>query len=84
MALDLYTRLTYRMSYLEKPTAIPWTALARQLGADDADPREFARSARRFLKRIELLYPALRLGDEKGRLILHPAPSHIRRQLAGA
>ena len=34
MALDLYSWLTYRMSYLERLTGIPWGALQLQFGAD--------------------------------------------------
>lgn len=33
MALDIYPWLTYRMSYLKKPTVIPWRALQLQFGA---------------------------------------------------
>jgi hypothetical protein len=34
LALDIYCWLTYRMSYLRKPTEIPWAALQMQFGAD--------------------------------------------------
>jgi hypothetical protein len=34
MALDIYTWLTYRASYLKRPTVIPWSSLALQFGSD--------------------------------------------------
>ena len=34
MALDIYSWLTYRMSYMRKPVELPWTALQMQFGAD--------------------------------------------------
>ena len=34
LALDIYCWLTYRLSYLRKPTEIPWPALQMQFGAD--------------------------------------------------
>ena len=34
MALDIYCWLTYRLSYLRKPTEIPWSALQMQFGAE--------------------------------------------------
>jgi len=33
MALDIYCWLTYRMSYLSKPTNVPWEGLQAQFGA---------------------------------------------------
>ncbi len=34
MALDVYLWLTYRMSYVNKRTRIPWCALQIQFGSD--------------------------------------------------
>ena len=44
-AIDLYVWLTYRMSYLKKPTRIPWEGLQAQFGADYFRPRDFRRKA---------------------------------------
>lgn len=46
LALDIYCWLTYRASYLRRPTEIPWTALALQFGAGYADPNGEPREAR--------------------------------------
>lgn len=83
LALDLYTWLTYRMSYLEKKTAVSWESLQKQLGADYGDPKNFARKIRDHLKEVKALYPSLRIEDGKGRLILHPSPPHVRKELKG-
>ena len=45
LALDIYFWLTYRMSYLQKDTLIPWEFLQMQFGAyyatDGRGPRDF-------------------------------------------
>lgn len=83
MALDLYTWLTYRMSYLEKKTAISWESLQKQLGADYGDPKDFTRHAKKFLREVKALYPSLQIEEARGRLILHPSPTHVRKELKG-
>ncbi len=83
MGLDLYTWLTYRMSYLEKKTAVSWENLQKQIGADYGDPKNFARKAREHLKEVKALYPSLHIEEAKGRLILHPSPTHVRKELKG-
>jgi len=45
LAMDLYTWLTYRMSYLKQPTLIPWKSLQAQFGSEYARPRDFRRKA---------------------------------------
>lgn len=80
LGLDLYTWLTYRVSYLSGTTAIPWTALHDQFGAEYADPKNFARKARRELTKIRLLWPELRVDTPPGRLVLSPSPSHVPRR----
>ncbi len=79
LGLDLYTWLTYRVSYLNGPTAIPWPALHDQFGADYADPKNFARKARRELAKIKLLWPELRAETPPGRLVLRPSTPHVAR-----
>lgn len=77
MALDLYIWLTYRMSYLQKPTAIPWKSLRQQFGADYKTDNDFMKAAKKHLRRIQSLYPSLDLEEQRGRLILKPSPTHI-------
>jgi len=83
LALDLYMWLTYRMSYLDKKTAIPWKSLQQQFGADYKRSGHFVEKSKDILKKIQILYPDLKLEEARGRLILHPSPTHIRKQLNG-
>jgi len=41
LAIDLYTWLTYRISYLKKETLIPWERLQEQFGGDYAELKTF-------------------------------------------
>ncbi len=81
MALDLYTWLTYRMSYLERLTEIPWGALQLQFGADypytAQGTGDFKRMALAALKKILVVYPKLRASDGPRGLRLLPSPSHV-------
>lgn len=77
LGLDLYTWLTYRMSYLRSEVAIPWEALHAQFGGDYADVKDFTKKAKRELRKIVLLWPGLRYETPRGRLILRPSPTHV-------
>jgi hypothetical protein len=79
LALDLYTWLTYRVSYLTEPVAISWPQLAEQLGAEYGDRKEFAREVRRQLRRIATLWPGLHYATPRGRLILSPSEPSVPR-----
>jgi hypothetical protein len=78
LALDIYTWLTYRMSYLSRPTEIPWGALAAQFGADYANLKHFKPEFRWALKKVLLQYPNARVGEGKYGVTLQPSPSHIK------
>jgi hypothetical protein len=81
LALDIYTWLTYRMSYLEEPVTIPWAALELQFGGDYADTRVFKFKFLERLKLVKALYPAARVRASEDRrspgLILEPSPTHV-------
>lgn len=79
MAIDLYTWLTYRNSYLKKPTLIRWESLQMQFGADYSRTRDFKAYLIDSLKKVSLVYPEAKVNaDDKG-LILSPSPTHILR-----
>ncbi|MDI9631207.1 MAG: hypothetical protein QM311_07095 [Acidobacteriota bacterium] len=40
-ALDIYIRLTYRLSRLRRPVTIPWASLALLFGSGYANPQHF-------------------------------------------
>jgi hypothetical protein len=84
LALDIYVWLTYRMSYLRRPSLIPWSALQGQFGAEYARLTDFRC---RFLKALRLVlhvYPRARLRQSVRGLWLRPSPCHVRptRQLS--
>jgi hypothetical protein len=73
LALDLYTWLTHRVSYLKKPTPISWRMLAEQLGAEYKNPDELARYTKEALRKIYALWPTLKLEEIKGGIRLSPS-----------
>ncbi len=80
MALDIYCWLTYRNSYLKRPTRVPWVALAAQFGCDYADRRDFKKRFVRALKQVLVIYPDARVEKVRGGLLLKPAPCHVARR----
>ena len=77
LAIDLYVWLTYRMSYLRKPTLIPWESLAAQFGAGYSRPRDFRTSLSARLPHIVEVYPTVRLRRTSTGLWLLPSPPHV-------
>ena len=78
LAMDLYAWLTYRMSYLKRPTVIPWQSLQAQFGADYGRPRDFRRKTLVHLTDVLRAYPTVRVGRTDAGLRLYPSPPHIR------
>ena len=81
LALDIYCWLTYRMSYLHKPTEIPWLALQMQFGADYAmqgqGPRDFKKKFLHHLRSVLTLYPEANVEDGERGLLLKPSKPHV-------
>ena len=81
MALDLYCWATYRVSYLKRPTEIPWELLKMQFGADYADTKqgryEFKRKLLMALRRVSAVYRELRAEEGEHGLKLAPSRAHI-------
>lgn len=77
MAIDIYTWLTYRMSYLEKEQLIPWELLQLQFGSDYGRIRDFKAKFLERLKLVKQLYPKANVSVDPEGLILAPSPSHI-------
>lgn len=80
LALDLYTWLTYRMSYLKEETSIPWSALQVQFGSDYNRADNFRSKAKESIKKICHLYPELNIDEQRGRLVLQPSPTHVKKR----
>jgi hypothetical protein len=83
LALDIYCWLTYRMSYLKKPTAIPWRALETQFGSDYTRTRDFKKKFLTQLKSVVTVYQ-VNVDSTEESLILKPSRSHIPRISSGA
>ena len=77
LAIDLYVWLTYRMSYLKRPTLIPWKSLEAQFGADYSRPRDFRTRLTAHLAHIVEIYPSVRLRWTGTGLWLFPSPPHV-------
>lgn len=77
LALDLYIWLTYRMSYLKKSVDIPWDSLRLQLGAEYADTTSgrqgFKKATLNALKKIEMVYPEVKVLESEIGLLLKPS-----------
>lgn len=81
-ALDIYTWLTYRNSYMRQPTRIPWDSLQLQFGAGypfaPEGRRNFKKNFLRSLIKVSSIYPeAGKLREESGCLLLTPGKPHI-------
>jgi len=77
LAIDVYIWLTYRMSYLHRPSLIPWRALQNQFGANYARPRDFRRRLLTHLRSVIHLYPNARVRHTVGGLVLYPSSPHV-------
>lgn len=77
LALDIYTWLTYRMSYLKRPTVIPWEAVAMMLGSNYAQLRDFRRYFLVELRKVLLVYPEVKVEPLDDGLMIRPSPTHI-------
>ncbi len=81
LALDIYGWLTYRVSYLAKPTTIPWEVLRLQFGADYADTpsgrQGFRRSFMAHIRKVHVVYPQARIEANEHGMTIKPSAPHI-------
>lgn len=77
MRLDIYTWLTYRLSYLRRQTTVPWEALAGQFGGDYAQLRQFKAQFLKQLGAVRLVYPLADVQPAPGGLVLRASPPHV-------
>jgi hypothetical protein len=83
MALDVYMWLTYRMSYLRKPTPLLWTSLQAQYGADYADTpsgrQGFKKGFNHALNKVRVVYAGANIAPIEGGILLLPSKTHVSR-----
>jgi hypothetical protein len=77
LRLDIYTWLTYRMSYLRRQTTVPWEALALQFGGDYTRLRAFKANFLKQLGAVRLVYPLADVQPTPAGLLLRRSPPHI-------
>lgn len=82
LRMDIYTWLTYRMSYLGQPTRIPYASLANQFGSRVAPGNRVAKAGfkRDFwdhLAKVLVVYNQARVEDTGSCLMLYPSPTHV-------
>jgi hypothetical protein len=84
MALDIYCWLTYRLSYLKKPTPIPWGALQMQFGAGypmtAQGQRNFKKKFLQQFKAVSTIYPLANVEPQDDALFLFPSQTHIKKK----
>jgi hypothetical protein len=80
MALDIYTWLTYRASYLKRPTVIPWSSLALQFGSDYSRLRDFKKSFIGELRKVLLVYGQVQVEVTEQGLNVKPSMTHVRKR----
>lgn len=78
LGLDIYSWLSYRMSYLQSTTIIPWEKLSLQFGSDYKELRDFKRNFLKELKKVLVIYDAKTTISKEG-LMLHPSLTLIRK-----
>lgn len=89
MAMDIYTWLTYRMSYTQRRSKpIRWEALMLQFGSgygtsvsSEAGMKQavldFKRAFLSNLKLVQVVYPQAQIDVSDAGLVLLPSPSHV-------
>jgi hypothetical protein len=85
MRLDIYCWLSHRMSYLRRPTVIPWELLRQQFGGNRRDtPQGRARFREDFVRELcrvhDLVYREARFEIMPSGLMLLPSPTHVARR----
>lgn len=81
MRLDIYAWLTWRLSYLSRPTVIPWDALMLQFGSNLAATKQgrqqFRRDFASHLREVLLVYREARAEPTATGLALRPSRTHV-------
>jgi hypothetical protein len=81
LRLDIYAWLVHRLSYLRRPTAIPWELLRFQFGSAFADTRfgraRFREDFTKHLRQVLVVYRAANVEVTPPGLVLRPSRTHI-------
>jgi hypothetical protein len=80
LALDLYAWATYRAftaTQTGKAAFVTWDQLMGQFGAGYTRTDHFSAAAKAALKKIQVVYPGLKLGDRLGGVEIRPGASAV-------
>jgi hypothetical protein len=84
LAMDVYTWLTYRMSYTQRRTRpIKWEALMMQFGSGynttniEQAVRDFRKAFLKALKTVLVVYPQAEVEINENGLVLLPSRPHV-------
>jgi hypothetical protein len=77
LAIDIYTWLTYRMSYLSKESVVPWQLLQLQFGCDYTEPHRFKAKFIERLRLVQRLYAGANVDVQEKGLRLRPSLTHV-------
>ncbi len=81
LAIDIYSWLTYRISYLRHKTSINWSLLQLQFGSGYPQTpqglRNFKKAFIRELKKINLFCQGINVEVNQSQLVLKPSKPHI-------
>ena len=75
LALDLYAWLTheaYRAHKSGHGRFVAWSLLMEQLGAEYSDPKDFGKKARAAMRKVQVVYPDLKLGSLRAGVRIEP------------
>lgn len=82
LQIDIYVWLTYRFSYLKKPTLISWNLLSNQFGSNyvhnSQGLRDFKREFLKALYIVTVMYKEANVEIQEDGIVLKPSRSHIR------
>jgi Plasmid encoded RepA protein len=76
LAIDLYIWLCHesdRAQRSSKGRFVAWAKLIEQFGTGYADPKDFKKKALRALRKVQAVYPQLRLGSLRGGITIDAA-----------
>ena len=79
MDLDVYAWLVHRLYHLSSMSTITWSQLSGQFGHGYTEPRKFRRFFLDSLKRVQAVYPEVKLKVADVGLILMPSKPHVSR-----
>ena len=83
-ALDIYCWLTHRLSYLQRPTLIPWTSLQAQFGSgyqfNARGLLDFRKVFRARLNTVCKIYPTAKITYDTHGVQLHRSSPHVPRR----